>query len=229
MGRGAPVPTKAARKAPPASAGQPAGVPVPPVPRDAALKLVREGDEYLDGLRSRLGFPKRPGSLAPPTVMPQEKDADGEFKCPKCKMVFKKKSLAQKHWQAKHLLQEERDTRFQCPHCQKRLLSRYNLDRHVAELHGEQKVCNTCQKKFGSKEALDRHELNVHQGRQDLECEYCEKVLANVQPSSLRTHMQYCKKNPNYKGPFPCPKGCGKKYQRSGEAKRHASSGKCPM
>jgi len=118
--------------------------------------------------------------------------------CPKCSKSFKKQHYYAYH---KRACQVFRDGKFECTVCQKKLNSKFALNKHMKTKHsepGEETVCycNICNKPYSSHYSLYNHRLFKHgvnsKGekvpRKLFPCSICRKLLTTS--VKLKTHIE---------------------------------------
>ncbi|MCL4122413.1 UNVERIFIED_CONTAM: hypothetical protein GTU68_028965, partial [Idotea baltica] len=96
--------------------------------------------------------------------------------CKICSKVFKlKKDLSA------HMKSHDKEHRFKCDICEKRLCSRRNLQMHVAKIHENKKPykCELCAKVYGKQASLKVHIRSVHTREKPYKCTYCPKAFAS--------------------------------------------------
>ena len=75
-----------------------------------------------------------------------------------------------------------------CKECGKQFSQRFNLTRHVNNVHRSIKYsCNLCDYKATRKFDLTKHVTNVHQ---TMETIYCIKCKKDIKETSLKGHMK---------------------------------------
>jgi len=118
--------------------------------------------------------------------------------CPKCSKSFKKQHYYAYH---KRACQVFRDGKFECTVCQKKVNSKFALNKHMKTKHsepGEETVsyCNICNKPYSSQYSLYNHRLFKHgvnsKGekvpRKLFPCSICRKLLTTS--VKLKTHIE---------------------------------------
>lgn len=87
------------------------------------------------------------------------------------------------------------EKKFQCPKCDKRFDSQYNLNKHAVVHTGERNYkCDFCDKSYKQRYSLKMHIGTNHAGEKNYECPICHEAFAHN--STLRNHCQ--KNHPDY-------------------------------
>merc|ERR1719462_336980 len=71
----------------------------------------------------------------------------------------------------------EGETFYPCSFCDQTFTSKYNMQRHVKNVHGEKKSkhkCTLCEATFNQKSNIKRHMAVVHDGVKPFECQFCD-------------------------------------------------------
>ena len=78
---------------------------------------------------------------------------------------------------------------FKCKYCDKKIISKGNLKRHIEDVHEGQKKyeCEFCNRNFSQKCNLKNHQFKVHKGKK-FKCETCQKYFNHEK--ILQNHMK---------------------------------------
>ena len=96
------------------------------------------------------------------------------YECPWCEKVFPSEPKMKHHFEYIHT---KPDTRLKCPICDKGIKYKDNLDRHMREVHGEEKKykCSDCSAAYTRKEHLEQH-IRTGKHYMDTYCEHCKET-----------------------------------------------------
>ena len=112
---------------------------------------------------------------------------------------------------------------FQCPACQKRVHTRFSLQRHYKRHTGVKPfVCmhDGCGKRFSESSTLKRH-IRTHTGERPYACSFpgCSKRFSD--PTNVRRHET----SHSARKPFVCPiEMCTREFSRGNSLKLHLCS-----
>ena len=82
----------------------------------------------------------------------------------------------QDNTESKDVVVHEGEKFYPCASCEQTFTSKYNMQRHVKNVHGEKKPkhkCTLCDATFNQKGNIKRHMAVVHDGVKPFECQYC--------------------------------------------------------
>lgn len=90
----------------------------------------------------------------------QKEHESGDFKCPKCSLVFKNRVLKNRHVALAHGSKK----RYRCPVCDVQLDSCHSRSVHLAKVHGQKREykCGLCPAVFGTGASRYSHLRRVH-------------------------------------------------------------------
>merc|ERR1719219_1261467 len=81
-----------------------------------------------------------------------------------------------------------------CPVCKKRISNKYNLNIHLRNHSGENKVtCEVCGSQVGSTQQLKAHYMAKHTNERPHKCDQCD--FNSVTRQALRRHIDAYHKN----------------------------------
>uniref|UniRef100_A0A1B0DNG0 C2H2-type domain-containing protein n=1 Tax=Phlebotomus papatasi TaxID=29031 RepID=A0A1B0DNG0_PHLPP len=93
----------------------------------------------------------------------------GTFACKICKRMFIKQKYLQTHVRNIHAIEKD----YQCAHCPKAFSFRYQIVRHLRDVHSSRELpCDRCDKAFKSLEGLNRH-IARHE-KKPFHCNQCK-------------------------------------------------------
>ncbi|XP_050328591.1 uncharacterized protein LOC126758378 [Bactrocera neohumeralis] len=109
---------------------------------------------------------------------------DKRFLCKICNTWFPLRSRLEKHL----LSHEDKQEKPECPHCGRTFQNRYNLKRHINDIHDSiAHMCVICGKAFLGSDVLQVH-LATHIEDEELRCEHCSRCFSRR--STLTNHMK---------------------------------------
>lgn len=116
---------------------------------------------------------------------------------------------------AQHMLSSHDDLRnVQCPDCDKRFFTKFNMHQHRTIHTGQRKhICDYCGKVFALGNYLKEH-IRIHTGERAHTCTVCQKQF--IQYRSLVSHMDMHLPRQQHICPI-----CGKTYPRKGGMRIH--------
>ncbi|XP_044269028.1 zinc finger protein 429-like isoform X28 [Tribolium madens] len=103
-----------------------------------------------------------------------------------------------------------------CPHCFKLFTRKYELKRHIDNVHcdvGEKYVCDICGKTMWSKNGWDIHK-KIHSGVKNFKCQFCVKAFFTGEALKKHTRVHTKEK------PFKCIE-CEKTFTQSSSLNNH--------
>ena len=108
-----------------------------------------------------------------------------------------------------------------CNICEKTFATRLKRDRHMNEVHGNERVkCPDCEKTFSREEYMERHRIASHASSgSNFQCEICHKSFAHQR--NLDRH----KDESHAGGHFKCTE-CPATYVRQEKLQKHIENGK---
>jgi KRAB domain-containing zinc finger protein len=112
--------------------------------------------------------------------------------CETCGIAKKSLGLLNKHIAAMHTQQDlSAVAAFACNKCEKVLVSKYALKRHINTVHEKIKMfkCDECNGSFSDGTVLRRHKHTKHIKATLFECELCN--YSTYTPGAVRTHVRY--------------------------------------
>ena len=122
-----------------------------------------------------------------------------QVRCPQCDKVFSREEHMRSHMRNVHL---DKTEKFQCDICQASFDYKYNLKRHVKQVHENFSFkCQECSAAYTQKYKLEKH---VASGNHlvDFYCHCCKKWLAFKNLSALENHVRV-------RNWGPCGYNCG--------------------
>lgn len=123
-----------------------------------------------------------------------ENDKNESFSCNICNKKYKQEMNLTKHLKSVHNIGEEIDENKdnKCYICNndKCYSSKNKLKRHIDTIHNKKQevMCDMCEKKFASKDSLNSHIKLVHEKSQVVNCLTCNKVFSCN--ASLEAHIK---------------------------------------
>ncbi|CRK89119.1 CLUMA_CG002677, isoform A [Clunio marinus] len=120
-----------------------------------------------------------------------EINSNGAFQCPDCPKEYFIKSSWYHHYRSNHRMMG-----YKCRFCEQEFTHRYNLKKHLKEIHGQQEdhVCHICGKKYLTADGLNlhmryTHEPHMNDSKNSLKVNKCRKCCKSF-PSveSLQQH-----------------------------------------
>ena len=139
--------------------------------------------------------------------------------CSACKAAFDSRSDYYSHM---NRIQENGETQFQCPNCEKTFNNNCALQDHMLIHTGEKPhKCSVCNHAFRLKGSLNVH-MRIHTGEKPHKCEQCDQAF--VQKAHLLRHVRVYHSNTgedkNAHKVHKCDQ-CSAKYEYPSELKRH--------
>ena len=154
-----------------------------------------------------------------------------KFKCSLCPKEFLFRFSLNRHLNMKHGVSSSRSTNifvvkqteefFDCAKCGRVLKGKFRLNRHMLEVHEEDKTfkCESCSKSFARNDKLKRHVREVHAVATKLECSVCDQTFARLE--YLDRHML----TKHEESDFLCTL-CNKVFNRKDNLARHQKTHK---
>jgi len=151
-----------------------------------------------------------------------QKIASSDRDCPVCKRHYTTVKALRRHF-LKHSPGPLLHT---CATCGRGFSLKKHLVAHKVTHGAPSHVCQTCSRGYFSASSLSRHMRGTHpEGGQPSQftCVFCLSKLKTR--DGLDSHVRVCRKNPAYKGPFPCVSpGCNRVYIHRKDLLRHLRS-----
>ncbi|XP_063706413.1 transcription factor grauzone-like [Culicoides brevitarsis] len=148
-------------------------------------------------------------------MTPETKKALKKFVCHECGQLFVSNSVLKTHLRNIHT-----ENYFTCDDCERNFKSKFDFLIHRRNFHDEEgpprAKCPDCGKWYSNSKTLRVHVKMIHERKNGIRCEICDKLMASKQ--SLSTHVRLKHK----KRLFHC-EYCEKSFQTATRLREHTA------
>ena len=150
-----------------------------------------------------------------------------DHKCDMCDQAFSHSASLKRHKVALHngvkLEEKKRRKPATCQCCNKTILGKYQLQKHIDTVHsnGKKFECEKCQKAFKQLPNLTRHINTFHFNIKNFHCPVCEAAFGCN--SALKQHAKRCHGDITTKREFNCDR-CSKNYLSQHDLNNHIAN-----